>query len=61
MPESFACPYLAAADVELTDERRRHIVDEHPDFEPYLDRIGPTLLEPDLVRRSRHQSALPLV
>ena len=46
------CPYLHG-DVELTDERERHIRERHPDLLPkYLDRVADTLCEPDRVRRS---------
>ena len=30
---SFPCPYLGG-DVELTDERERHIAERHPDLLP---------------------------
>jgi hypothetical protein len=60
MPDSFPCPYLAS-DVELTDERRQHIIVEHDDFEPYMDFIGSTLLQPDVVRRSRRDPATRLL
>jgi hypothetical protein len=50
--ERFACPYLAG-EVELTDERERHIADHHPDLLPrYRGRIAQALADPDLVRRS---------
>lgn len=48
----FACPYLEG-EVELTDERERHIRERHPELLPqYLDRIVGTLADPDEVRRS---------
>lgn len=47
------CPYLKSQ-VELTDERRQHILDKHPDLLPdYLDRITKTVADPDEVRRDR--------
>ena len=48
----FACPYLNGQ-IELTDERERHIAERHPDLLPkQRDRIAETLREPDQVRRS---------
>ena len=44
-------PYLGVL-VELTDERRRHILLKHPDLLPeYIDYVAETLAEPDEVRR----------
>jgi hypothetical protein len=48
----FPCPYLRG-EVELTDERERHIAENHPDLLPeYRERIADTLVNPDQVRRS---------
>ncbi|MBI4468885.1 MAG: hypothetical protein HY650_06130 [Acidobacteria bacterium] len=48
----YACPYLES-EVELTEERERHIAERHPDLLPeHWDRIAGTLAEPDQVRRS---------
>lgn len=48
----FLCPYLNA-EVELTEERKRHIGDRHPDLLPEnRQRIAETLAAPDQVRRS---------
>jgi hypothetical protein len=48
----FSCPYLAG-EVELTEEREKHIGDRHPEFLPTIrDRIRVTLADPDQVRRS---------
>lgn len=48
----FPCPYLHG-EVELTDERERHIAENHPDLLPeYRGRIADTLADPDEVRRS---------
>lgn len=48
----YPCPYLKG-EVELTDERERHIAERHPDLLPkHRDRIAETLAEPDQVRRS---------
>jgi hypothetical protein len=50
--KKFACPYLSS-EVELSEERERHIAENHPDLLPeYGDRIGATLADPDQVRRS---------
>jgi hypothetical protein len=50
---TFPCPYLGS-EVELSDERERHIRDHHPDLLPtYKDKIGTTLADPDQIRRSR--------
>jgi hypothetical protein len=46
------CPYLAT-DVELSEERERHIGRHHPDLLPaHRDRIVETITDPDSVRRS---------
>jgi len=48
----FSCPYLGS-EVELSDERERHIAETHPELLPeHKDQIGDTLLDPDQVRRS---------
>lgn len=48
----FACPYLKG-DVELSEERERHIGERHPDLLPqHRGRIMETLSDPDHVRRS---------
>ena len=53
----FPCPYLNS-DVELTDERERHIAERHPDLLPgHRDRIAETLADPDHVRRSERLSS----
>jgi hypothetical protein len=52
MMARFPCPYLKG-EVELTDERQRHITERHPDLLPeHNDLIVATLADPDLVRRS---------
>ncbi len=46
------CPYLGG-EVELTQEREKHIEEHHPDLLPgFLDRIAETLANPDQVRLS---------
>lgn len=54
----FSCPFLAG-EVELTEEREKHIGDRHPELIPSIrDRIRLTLADPDQVRRSaRHSNA----
>jgi hypothetical protein len=48
----FLCPYLKA-EVELTEERERHIAERHPDLLPeHRERVAETLATPDQVRRS---------
>ena len=48
----FTCSHLKA-EVELTEERERHITERHPDLLPeHRERIVETLAEPDQVRRS---------
>lgn len=43
------CPYLGA-DVELTDERVRHIESKHPDLWPrYAERVNVVLADPAAV------------
>lgn len=48
----FPCPYLKG-NVELTEERERHIAERHPDLLPeYRKQMVETLAQPDQVRRS---------
>ena len=48
----FKCPYLNS-DVELTDERKKHIAQQHPDLLPeFRHAIEETLEDPDEIRRS---------
>jgi hypothetical protein len=48
----FHCPYLKG-EVELTEERERHIAERHPDLLPeHRERIAETLADPEQVRRS---------
>jgi hypothetical protein len=48
----FPCPYLKG-EVELTEERERHIAERHPDLLPeYRERVAETLIDPHQVRRS---------
>lgn len=57
----FPCPYLNG-EVELTEERERHIAERHPDLLPeHRGRIGETLAQPDQVRRSSRFGAARLL
>jgi hypothetical protein len=48
----FSCPYLAG-EVELTEEREKHIGERHPELLPKIgERIRMTLAEPHEVRQS---------
>lgn len=48
----FHCPYLKG-NVELTEERERHIARRHPDLLPeYRQKMTETLAQPDQIRRS---------
>lgn len=48
----FPCPYLSG-EVELTNERERHIAETHPDLLPkHRGRIAELLADPDQVRIS---------
>ncbi len=54
--ERFPCPLLGA-DVELTDERERHIRERHPDLLPeHRALIAEVLANPDTVRRGARLS-----
>ena len=49
---TFVCPYLGS-EVHLTEEREKHVAENHPDLLPeHLDKIVDTLADPDEVRRS---------
>ena len=52
MSRRFPCPYLGG-EVDLTEERERHITERHPDLLPeHRQRIAETLADPDHVRMS---------
>lgn len=56
----FPCPYLAGQ-VELTDERERHIAERHPELLPsHKIWIRETLADPALVRRSARSATARL-
>lgn len=42
--------------VELTNERKQHIVQFHPDLTPYLRKIPIVLRKPDLVMQMREDA-----
>jgi len=46
--------------IELTPERRNHIIEYHPDIAAYLSKIGETLKSPSQIRRSRHDAEVML-
>jgi hypothetical protein len=49
----FPCPYLRG-EVDLSEERERHIAAGHPDLLPeYRDLIATTLADPDQIRLSK--------
>lgn len=39
--------------VKLTDKQWIHIIKEHPEIEPYKDRLSEVLIKPDLIKRSK--------
>jgi hypothetical protein len=48
----YPCPYLKS-EVELSEDRERHIAARHPDLLPeHRERIAQTLAQPDQGRRS---------
>jgi hypothetical protein len=50
--EHIPCPYLGQS-VELSDERKSHIAERHPDLLPkHIDRLRDTVSNPDQVRKS---------
>lgn len=44
----------AIGEVALTAERRRHILERHPEVKPHVRRIARVLADPQTVRRSRY-------
>jgi hypothetical protein len=49
----FPCPYLRG-EVELSEERERHIAEGHPDLLPaHRELIATTLADPDQIRLSK--------
>lgn len=53
MTTLYSCPYLRE-EVELTEEREKHIADNHPDLLPkYRNCIAQALSNPDQIRQSK--------
>lgn len=46
--------------IELTDERWRHITREHPEVEPYKEKIQEVLSSPDYVKKSKRDAEVLL-
>jgi len=46
--------------IELTDERWKHIIKEHPEIEPYRERIKEVLSAPDYVKKSKRDAEVLL-
>jgi len=40
--------------IELTQERKNHIFEFHPDIKEYFSKIPQVLKEPDQIRKSKH-------
>ena len=60
MSRFFSCPHLGAT-VELTQEREKHIMQNHPGTLPdYLEQLAETLQSPDNVRCSDRDPAARL-
>ncbi len=50
----YPCKYLKG-EVEISEERFKHITDRHPDFLPAHEaKIAEVLADPEQVRRSKH-------
>ena len=39
--------------IELSEERRKHILEFHPDLKPYFSKIAEVLHNPDQIRKSK--------
>lgn len=39
--------------IKLTDKHWNHITKEHPEIEPYKNKISDVLSKPDLIKRSK--------
>lgn len=46
--------------IDLSDERKNHIFEYHPDVRNYFDKIGEVLGNPDEIRKSRHDAKVLL-
>lgn len=59
-PRRLPCPWLRG-EVELTEERERHIQERHPDLLPaHRDKLVEVLGDPDMIRRSVRAGAARL-
>lgn len=47
-------------DIELTSERKKHILAFHPDLKHYFSKLKKVLLEPDEIRISKEDPAVLL-
>ena len=54
-------PSALGQPVELTDERRAHILKRHPAIAPFLERIRDVLALPEEVRRSKYDPEVLLL
>jgi len=53
MSQLFPCPYLDS-NVELTEERQQHIIQNHPKTLPdYSSELAETISNPDQIRQSK--------
>lgn len=43
-------------EVELTEERERHILEHHPEIRAYRKYFVATLIEPEFIRRSKYDA-----
>ncbi len=41
-------------EIELTDERYKHIIERHPEVKPHLRFLVETLADPEVIRKSRY-------
>jgi len=46
--------------IELTDERWSHIIREHPEIEPYKEKVREVLLSPDYIKKSKRDAEVLL-
>ncbi|MFH1644180.1 MAG: hypothetical protein ABIA74_03330 [bacterium] len=42
--------------INLTEERKKHIVEYHPDVKNYFSKISEVLENPDQIRKSKYDS-----
>lgn len=51
-------PELRDLDVYLTEERKRHIIEHHPETEKMMDMLSGVIENPDFTQRNRKQYAI---